>query len=118
MSACTTDAPRIAGKPGEPALLRARPLARGLTGVLVTLLLCLVSPACSIKKFAVNKLGDALAEGAGTYASDNDPELIEAAVPFSLKLMESLLAESPRHLGLLTGVASGFTQYAYAFVHL
>ncbi|MGH6628885.1 MAG: TRAP transporter TatT component family protein, partial [Burkholderiales bacterium] len=41
---------------------------------------------------------------------------IKAAAPFSLKLMESLLAESPRHRGLLLAAASGFTQYAYAFV--
>jgi predicted anti-sigma-YlaC factor YlaD len=39
-------------------------------------------------------------------------------VPFSLKLMESLLAESPKHIGLLTATASGFTQYAYAFVQI
>jgi predicted anti-sigma-YlaC factor YlaD len=30
--------------------------------------------------------------------------------------MESLLAENPRHEGLLLASASGFTQYAYAFV--
>jgi predicted anti-sigma-YlaC factor YlaD len=30
--------------------------------------------------------------------------------------MESLLAENPRHPGLLAAAASGFTQYAYAFV--
>jgi predicted anti-sigma-YlaC factor YlaD len=64
----------------------------------------------------VNKLGDALAAGGTTFASDDDPELVKAAVPFSLKLMESLLAESPRHPGLLFASASGFTQYAYAFV--
>ena len=39
-------------------------------------------------------------------------------MPFSLKLMESLLAESPRHPGLLFATASGFTQYAYAFVQM
>ena len=71
---------------------------------------------CSIKKIAINKLGDALAGGGTTFASDDDPELVKAAVPFSLKLMESLLAESPRHRGLLFASASGFTQYAYAFV--
>src|SRR5437667_4323905 len=65
---------------------------------------------------AVNRLGDALAAGGTTFASDDDPELVKAAVPFSLKLMESLLAESPRHKGLLFATASGFTQYAYAFV--
>ena len=89
-----------------------------ITAAALPLLLCLAGPACSVKKFAVNKLGDALAEGAGTYAADDDPELIEQAVPFSLKLMESLLAESPRHAGLLTALGSGFTQYAYAFVQL
>src|SRR5437868_11815300 len=71
---------------------------------------------CSIKRIAVNKLGDALAGGGTTFASDDDPELVKAAVPFSLKLMESLLSESPKHQGLLFATASGFTQYAYAFV--
>jgi predicted anti-sigma-YlaC factor YlaD len=71
---------------------------------------------CSFKRMAVNKLGNALAGGGTTFASDDDPELVKAAVPFSLKLMESLLAESPKHKGLLFASASGFTQYAYAFV--
>jgi predicted anti-sigma-YlaC factor YlaD len=71
---------------------------------------------CSIRRMAVNKLGDALASGGTTFASDDDPELVKAAVPFSLKLMESLLEENPRHKGLLFATASGFTQYAYAFV--
>ena len=79
-------------------------------------LLCSLGTGCSIKKMAVNKLGDAFARGGTTFASDDDPELIKAAVPFSLKLMESLLNESPRHKGLLFATASGFTQYAYAFV--
>jgi len=69
-----------------------------------------------MKRFAVNKLGDALAGGGTTFASDDDPELVKAAVPFSLKLMESLLNESPNHRGLLQATASGFTQYGYAFV--
>jgi predicted anti-sigma-YlaC factor YlaD len=80
--------------------------------------LCLLLPmlGCSIKKIAVNKLGNALAGSGTTFSSDNDPELIAAAVPFSLKLMESLLAESPKHQGLLLATASGFTQYAYLAV--
>jgi len=82
----------------------------------VALLLCFLAAGCSIRKMAVNKLGDALAAGGTTFASDDDPELVKAAVPFSLKLMESLLAESPKHKGLLIATASGFTQYAFAFV--
>ena len=71
---------------------------------------------CSIKRMAVNAAGNALAGGGTTFSSDDDPELIKAAVPFSLKLMESLLAQSPRHKGLLLATAGGFTQYGYAFV--
>lgn len=79
---------------------------------------CLLFTGCSIKRMAVNRLGNALAESGGTFASDDDPELIKAAVPFSLKLMESLLAEVPEHEGLLFATSSGFTQYSYAFVQL
>jgi len=71
---------------------------------------------CSFKRIAANKIGDALAGSGGTFASDDDPDLVRAAVPFSLKLVESLLAESPRHETLLLAAASGFTQFAYAFV--
>ena len=84
--------------------------------VLAAALLSLIAPGCSIKKIAVKKLGDALAESGSTFASDNDPQLVKDALPFSLKLIESLLAESPRHRGLLLAASSGFTQYAYAFV--
>jgi len=77
-----------------------------------------VLPACSIKKTAVNKLGDALAETGSTFASDDDPELVGDAIPFGLKTMEALLAESPRHEGLLLATCSGFVQYAYGWIQL
>jgi len=71
---------------------------------------------CSLKKLAVNKVGDALAAGGGTYESDDDVELVGDALPFSLKLIESLLAESPDHRGMLNAACKGFTSYAYAYV--
>jgi predicted anti-sigma-YlaC factor YlaD len=85
--------------------------------VLLMFVLTASTTGCSLNKFAVNKMGNALAGGGDTYASDDDPELIRDATPFTLKLMESLLAVNPRHEGLLLAAASGFTQYAYAFVH-
>ncbi len=94
----------------------SRSQTRRILSGLLWLLLMAGLTGCSIKQFAVNTFGDALASGGTTFASDEDPELIRQAVPFSLKLMESLLAESPRHKGLLFATASGFTQYAYAFV--
>ena len=84
--------------------------------VLATALAVLPSAGCSIRRLAVTKLGDALAESGTAYASDDDPELIREAMPFTLKLIESILDQNPRHSGLLTAAAGGFTQYAWAFV--
>ena len=71
---------------------------------------------CSLKRLAVNKVGDAIASGGATYETDDDLELVGDALPFSLKLLESLLGESPDHRGMLTAACKGFTSYAYAFV--
>ena len=83
-----------------------------------TLCLLALGSGCSIKKLAINKIGDSLASSGSNFESDEDPELVEAAIPFGLKLYEGLLAESPKHTGLLLAAASGFTEYAYAFVDL
>lgn len=66
----------------------------------------------------MNQLGDALSGGGTVFSSDEDPELVKDALPFSLKLMESVLAEAPEHRGLLLSLASGFAQYGYGFVQL
>jgi predicted anti-sigma-YlaC factor YlaD len=91
-------------------------LRRAGTPCALALALAALGAGCSIKRMAVNMVGDALAQGGATFSADDDPELVRQAAPFSLKLMESLLAENPRHGGLLFATASGFTQYAYAFV--
>jgi predicted anti-sigma-YlaC factor YlaD len=96
----------------------ARGRSTQISGLLVLVFLTSSLSACSVRKFAVNKLGDSLANGGATYASDNDPEFIGQAVPFSLKLIEGLLAESPDHRGLLFAAASGYTQYSYVYIQL
>ena len=73
---------------------------------------------CSAHRLVVDKVADALSAGGSVYASDPDVELVGAATPFGLKLMESLLADSPRHPGLLLALSRGFTQYAYAYVEM
>lgn len=87
-----------------------------LAAIVSALSLGLLLQGCSIQRLAVDRMGDALAAGGTAFSADDDPELVAAAVPFSLKLMESLLAESPQHRGLLGAAAAGFTQYSYAFV--
>jgi predicted anti-sigma-YlaC factor YlaD len=101
--------------PTAPSLATPRHLAR----LSLVLLAGAVLSGCSVRKFAINKLGDSLANGGGTtWSGDNDPEFIGDAVPFSLKLIESLLAESPNHQGLLFAAASGYTQYSYVYLQL
>ncbi len=84
--------------------------------IALAVLACMTQGCVSLEKIAINKMGDALASGGTTFTSDDDPELVAAAMPFSLKLMETLLEQVPEHAGLLYATASGFTQYGYAFV--
>lgn len=69
------------------------------------------------KTVAVGFVADAISGGGGgAMASDDDPEFVRDSVPFALKSMEGLLEQDPEHEGLLRALASGFTQYGYAFV--
>lgn len=74
------------------------------------------SAGCSIKTMAVNTVASTLAESGTTFTSDDDLQLVGDAIPFALKLYESLLESVPKHAGLLLSTCSGFTQYAYAYV--
>src|SRR5271163_1514929 len=85
----------------------------------ILLLLIGFSPVlngCFIKSIAVNSVADGLAGEGDTFSSDDDPELIQQAVPFSLKFMESILAATPNHTALLTALCEDFTEYSYAYV--
>jgi len=86
--------------------------------LLLAIALALGASGCSINTLVANKLGDALASSGSGFGSDDDPDLIGAAVPFSLKLMESVLTETPNHRELLLALAQGFVQYSYAFVEM
>lgn len=74
------------------------------------------APVGCVKSMAINALGDALATEGGTYARDDDPELVRDATAFGLKTIESLLDASPEHKGLHLAAVRGFTQYAFAYL--
>ena len=77
----------------------------------------LLTGGCSLRSLAADTIGDMLASGDGVFADDDDIELIGEALPFSIKLIESMIAESPKHRGLLLAAARGYVLYAYAYVH-
>ena len=70
--------------------------------------------ACSPRLLLVRGMADGLA--AQGQSPEDDLVLEREASAFYLKLSESLLQEVPDHLPLSQALASGFTQYAYAFV--
>jgi predicted anti-sigma-YlaC factor YlaD len=89
---------------------------RGLRAALLTTTL-LVTTACSPKKMAVNAVADVLSsDSTSSFATDDDLDLVGDATPFALKLMESILQQTPEHTGLLQALCSGYTQYATVWV--
>lgn len=75
-----------------------------------------LSSCGAVRSMAVKNIAGALASTGDTFKSDNDPALVAGALPFALKLHESLLAELPNHEPLLTATCGAFTQYVYGFV--
>ena len=86
--------------------------------VMVLAVYGLILPACSINKMAMKAVADALtAEGSSdVFTGDSDPKLVGDAIPFAIKMYESLLSANPEHQGLLNTTGSLFIMYANAFV--
>ena len=78
------------------------------------LLLSTALGACSPSQMMVKGVADQLA--AQGQSAEEDLDLARDASAFYLKLSESVLRQEPGHAALARAVASGFTQYAYAFV--
>jgi predicted anti-sigma-YlaC factor YlaD len=95
-----------------------RSLIDKLPVVLAACAVAALACGCSVRNYAANQAASALAHSGGTFGSDDDPELIRAAAPFSLKLMDSVLEEQPRHAALLTAAARSYTQFSYAYVQM
>jgi len=73
---------------------------------------------CSINKLAMNKVADILSAPGGStiFTGDNDPELVGDALPFAIKMYESLLESLPVHRGLQLKTGSIYIIYANAFL--
>jgi len=81
------------------------------------LALALLLSGCSIKQVAMNAVADALSSGTGgSFSEDEDLEFVGEALPFALKMMESINGSVPDHVGMKETLASGFVQYGVVFV--
>jgi predicted anti-sigma-YlaC factor YlaD len=74
--------------------------------------------SCSINRLAIRAVSDALTgEGSSdVFTGDDDPELVGDALPFAIKMYETLLSSNPDHDGLILTTGSLFIMYANAFV--
>ena len=71
---------------------------RGTLHIAWLLILCWGGAGCStMRTAALNQVGDSLAGSGTAFASDDDPEFIRLASPFSLKMMEVVLEQNPMH---------------------
>jgi predicted anti-sigma-YlaC factor YlaD len=87
---------------------------RYLACILISLMV--LSSGC-IKRYAVNKTANALSGAESlVFSGDEDPELVGDALPFALKMYESLLEKTPRHVPLLISTGKSFVMYSFAFV--
>jgi len=86
--------------------------------VIILIFCCFFLPSCSINKMAMNAVSDMLAGGGSSdvFTGDSDPELVGDAIPFAIKLYETLLAANPTHQGLMLTTGSLFVMYANAYV--
>lgn len=78
----------------------------------------LVFTGCSINSMVLNGVGDALSSGGTVFTSDDDPDLIKDALPFALKMYESVLDGVPEHKQLTLATARTFAMYSYAFLQI
>jgi predicted anti-sigma-YlaC factor YlaD len=86
--------------------------------LVLTFAAAILITGCSVKKYALRQVGGALSGLTDQLAADEDIQLVGDSVPFSLKLIETLLADNPKDAELLRQATSGFTQYAYAYVQM
>jgi predicted anti-sigma-YlaC factor YlaD len=86
--------------------------------VLIALSALLVLDFCSIKKMAMNQVANALTAPGGStvFTGDNDPELVGDALPFAIKMYESMMVSIPWHEGLKLRTGSLYIMYANAFL--
>jgi len=87
-------------------------------GLALSLPLTLLLSGCSIEKLALKKVSKMLTSSSTSdvFSSDNDPDLVGQALPFAIKLYESLLVSLPADPGLRLRTGSLYIMYANAFI--
>ena len=94
----------------------ARTIAASSRLVIVVCIAGLSTGCALMKRKAVSMVASTLASSGDVFTRDDDLELVGNAIPFGLKLYESLLDSAPTNKELLIATCSNFTQYGVAFL--
>ena len=97
-------------------LMSARTLTLAARLTTLACLLALSTGCALLKRKAVGMVASTLASSGDVFTRDDDLELVGEAIPFGLKLYESLLDSTPTNKDLLIATCSNFTQYGVAFL--
>lgn len=91
-------------------------MARVWRAVALAMVAVTLSGCGMVQRKAVGMVANTLASSGDVFTRDDDPELVGQAIPFGLKLYESLLDSAPKNKDLLIATCSNFTQYGVAYV--
>jgi predicted anti-sigma-YlaC factor YlaD len=94
----------------------ARTLATLVRLIALTSVIAPLNGCAMVQRKAVGMVASTLASSGDVFTRDDDLELVGDAIPFGLKLYESLLDSAPKNKDLLIATCSNFTQYGVAYL--
>jgi predicted anti-sigma-YlaC factor YlaD len=84
--------------------------------LIVAALLPVAAGCGAIKHAAINNVASVLSKSGTSVTSDDDPDLVGQAIPFTIKLYEGLLESIPDNREFLLATCALSTQYGYAYL--
>jgi predicted anti-sigma-YlaC factor YlaD len=91
---------------------------RAASAAVPAAVLALLLAGCPLNRLAMKKVAGMLTSSSTSdaFSSDNDPDFVGQALPFAIKLYESLLAALPDNQPLRLRTGSLYIMYASAFI--
>ena len=81
------------------------------------ILLFLILQGCSVRKMVVNSAFNSIDGFDKIFLEESDLQLVKESLPFTLKMLELMVNQSPDNTKLLLSAAQVYTLYGYGFVY-
>ena len=91
-----------------------KPIYNSWTFIFLYSFILMFAGCAGSKKIVLKSFAEPLTENLiQSFNSDNDPELVEKALPFALKTMESMIKGAPDNKELYASLACGFVSRVF-----